>query len=91
MHVDPEHRSKVSQVAGPDAYPEVKSLSAWLSLQGIGRQLTQEAIEYLQSIKCTRVVLHASAKGKAVYQSLGFVNNNEMKFDISNTLPYIPS
>lgn len=46
---------------------------------------------YLQSIQCTRVVLHASAKGKAVYRSLGFVDNNEMKFDISNTLPHIPS
>ena len=46
---------------------------------------------YLQSILCTRVVLHASARGKALYTSLGFVNNNEMKFDISNTLPHIPS
>lgn len=62
-----------------------------LLLQGIGKQLTQEAVTYLQSIQCTRVVLHASAKGKAIYQSLGFVNNNEMKFDISNTLPHIPS
>lgn len=46
---------------------------------------------YLQSMQCTRVVLHASAKGKAVYRRLGFVDNNEMKFDISNTLPHIPS
>ncbi|KAL0054902.1 hypothetical protein WJX82_003970 [Trebouxia sp. C0006] len=59
--------------------------------KGLARQLTHQAILYLQSIGCTRIVLHASAKGTGIYKSLGFVNNNEMKLDLTTTLPQFPS
>ncbi|DBA70376.1 TPA: hypothetical protein ACH3X2_011792 [Trebouxia sp. C0005] len=59
--------------------------------KGLARQLTHQAIIYLQSIGCTRIVLHASAKGTGMYKSLGFVNNNEMKLDLTTTLPHFPT
>lgn len=51
--------------------------------QGIGKQLTSKAVDYLKSIKCTRVILHASPFGKPVYDSLGFSDSNEMRIDLS--------
>lgn len=50
--------------------------------QGIAKQLTQTAIDYLKDLGCTRAILHASPLGLPVYQSLGFVNSNEMRFDL---------
>ncbi|MUL38284.1 GNAT family N-acetyltransferase [Gloeocapsopsis dulcis] len=50
--------------------------------QGIAKQLTSEALDYLKSIGCTRAVLHASPLGKPVYSSLGFTQSNEMCFDL---------
>ena len=49
--------------------------------RGIGKQLTSRAREYLESVGCTRVVLHASPQGKPVYDRLGFVASNQMHFD----------
>jgi len=49
--------------------------------QGIATQLTKTAIDYLQDLDCTKAVLHASPFGKPVYESLGFVSNNEMVLD----------
>lgn len=51
--------------------------------QGIGKKLTNRAVEYLKSLKCTRVLLHASPWGKPVYDSLGFAESNEMRLDLS--------
>lgn len=51
--------------------------------QGIAKQLTGTALEYLKSISCTRVVLHASPSGKPVYSNLGFNETNEMRLDLS--------
>ncbi len=50
--------------------------------QGIAKQLTSMAIDYLKAIACTRVILHASPSGKPVYDRLGFVPSNEMRLDI---------
>jgi ribosomal protein S18 acetylase RimI-like enzyme len=50
--------------------------------QGIAKQLTNTAIDYLKDIGCTRVVLNASPNGKPVYTSLGFVDSNAMHLDI---------
>ncbi len=50
--------------------------------QGIAKRLTQMAIAHLQSLNCTRVILHASPHGKPVYSSLGFRETNEMSLDI---------
>ncbi|TFI52997.1 GNAT family N-acetyltransferase [Mastigocladus laminosus UU774] len=49
--------------------------------QGIAKQLTSMAIDYLKAIACTRVILHASPAGKPVYERLGFIPNNEMRLD----------
>jgi GNAT superfamily N-acetyltransferase len=51
--------------------------------KGIGKKLTSRAVDYLKSIKCTRVILHASPLGKPVYDSLGFSDSNEMRLDLS--------
>jgi GNAT superfamily N-acetyltransferase len=50
--------------------------------QGIASQLTNKTIEYLKSLGCTRVILHASPFGKPVYESLGFSLSNEMRLDL---------
>ncbi|MGL5059934.1 MAG: GNAT family N-acetyltransferase [Microcoleus sp.] len=50
--------------------------------RGFGKQLTQMAIDYLKSLGCTRVILHASPSGKPVYTSLGFITSNEMRLDL---------
>jgi len=50
--------------------------------QGIAKKLTGQALEYLKSIGCTRVVLHASPSGKPVYSSLGFKETNEMRLEL---------
>jgi ribosomal protein S18 acetylase RimI-like enzyme len=51
--------------------------------QGFGKQLTTMAIDYLKSLDCTRVILHASPSGQRVYTSLGFVSSNEMRLDLT--------
>ena len=50
--------------------------------QGIATALMNEATNYLKSIGCTRIVLHASPSGKPVYENLGFIPNNEMRLDL---------
>ena len=45
-------------------------------------EVSSDAIEYLKSIACTRVILHASPSGKPVYSSLGFSESNEMRLDL---------
>ncbi|GAB4382680.1 MAG: hypothetical protein Kow00121_43290 [Elainellaceae cyanobacterium] len=50
--------------------------------QGIASQLTQQTIDYLKSIGCTRVILNASPFGKPVYDRLGFVPGNVMQLDV---------
>jgi ribosomal protein S18 acetylase RimI-like enzyme len=47
--------------------------------QGVSRRLTQLAADYLRSIGCTAVVLHASDAGEPVYASLGFQPAKEMR------------
>lgn len=49
---------------------------------GLGKRLTSTAVDYLNSIKCTRAILHASPSGKPVYSSLGFSATNEMGLDL---------
>lgn len=39
-------------------------------LQGVGKLLTNQAVEYLRSLKCTRVMLHAAPAAKPVYKPL---------------------
>ena len=52
--------------------------------QGLGQQLTQAATDYLRSIGCTQAILHASPMGRPVYTKLGFIESNEMRFDLTS-------
>jgi GNAT superfamily N-acetyltransferase len=49
---------------------------------GLGKQLVEACIEYLRSLGCTRVTLHAAPLAEPLYKRLGFVPNNEMKLDL---------
>ena len=49
--------------------------------RGVGKTLTETADDYLRSIGCTRVLLHASPMGRSIYTSLGFIDSNEMGLD----------
>lgn len=51
--------------------------------QGLAKKLTLQALDYLKSLGCTRVVLHASPLGFPVYSSLGFSQSNEMRLDLT--------
>ncbi|MGF1588468.1 MAG: GNAT family N-acetyltransferase [Pleurocapsa sp.] len=46
--------------------------------QGIAKELTKTAINYLKTLNCTKAVLHASPSGKPVYENIGFIASNEM-------------
>lgn len=50
--------------------------------QGIATQLTNQTIEHLKNLECTRAVLHASPFGKPLYKNLGFIPGNEMILDL---------
>lgn len=50
--------------------------------QGLAKQLTQLAIDYLKSLHCTRIILHASPSGKPLYEQLGFTPSNEMRLNL---------
>lgn len=50
--------------------------------QGLGKQLTAQAIAYLKSLNCTRIILHASPLGQPVYEQLDFLISNEMRLDV---------
>ena len=51
--------------------------------QGLGSKLTRTAINHLKKLNCTKVVLHASPSGKPIYESIGFIPNNEMILDLT--------
>jgi GNAT superfamily N-acetyltransferase len=48
--------------------------------QGVGELLMKEIIEWSKEEKLDRLVLHASKDGRALYERLGFVLTNEMKY-----------
>ncbi|MGQ4648986.1 GNAT family N-acetyltransferase [Lyngbya aestuarii] len=50
--------------------------------QGLAKKLTRTACNYLKSLCCTQVILHASPFGRPVYERLGFVDSNEMRLDL---------
>jgi GNAT superfamily N-acetyltransferase len=46
--------------------------------RGVARAITAAALEWLRSVGCETVHLHASEAGKPLYESLGFVTGTEM-------------
>ena len=47
---------------------------------GLGARLVNEIIAWARSEKLDRLILHASADGRALYERLGFVGTNEMRY-----------
>ena len=39
-------------------------------------------MDYLESIDCTRALLHASPQGRPIYLTLGFEESNELALDL---------
>ena len=74
-HVLSEQQRKYGYIWGVYVEPEYRQ-------QGIAKRLTKMAIAHLQSLNCTRAILHASPSGKPVYSSLGFKETNEMSLDL---------
>jgi GNAT superfamily N-acetyltransferase len=87
-----EHGAVVASAAGflLDGYPSeicvnrrvgyiagVYVLPAWRR-QGLARAVTAAAVEWLWSIGCRAVRLHAADEARAIYEQLGFAPSNEM-------------
>lgn len=50
--------------------------------RGIARELTKRAIDWCKNAGCVSVRLRASAAGRPLYESLGFVAGDEMVLDL---------
>jgi GNAT superfamily N-acetyltransferase len=48
--------------------------------KGLGSLLMQHVVEWARTTGLDRLVLHASDDGRALYERLGFVSTNEMRF-----------
>jgi GNAT superfamily N-acetyltransferase len=48
--------------------------------QGLAARLLQEIIEWARLADIDRLLLHASADGRALYEKLDFVSTNEMRY-----------
>jgi GNAT superfamily N-acetyltransferase len=48
--------------------------------RGIGSLLMQEIIAWSKREGIDRLLLHASADGRSIYEKLGFIESNEMRF-----------
>ena len=48
--------------------------------QGLARQLIERALEWARDERLTSIVLHASKAGRPLYEQLGFIATNEMRF-----------
>jgi GNAT superfamily N-acetyltransferase len=48
--------------------------------QGIALILLQQIIDWARAEQIDRLILHASAAGRSLYERLGFVGTNEMRF-----------
>ena len=48
--------------------------------RGLARRLMEEIIAWLPTTDVVRLVLNASDEGRQLYESLGFVPNNEMRY-----------
>lgn len=50
--------------------------------QGLARRLMQTALAWCRDNGIRAVILHASADGRRLYESLGFQSTNEMRIEI---------
>lgn len=54
--------------------------------RGLGRQLTQAAMDWCRSNGIDVLILHASEEGRPLYDSLGFQPTNEMRIKLSDEM-----
>ena len=54
--------------------------------QGIAGRLMQTMIDWCREEKFVHVTLHASDKGRPLYESLGFEATNEMRLKLRDTM-----
>jgi GNAT superfamily N-acetyltransferase len=59
---------------------------AWRRL-GIAALIMQHILDWTRAEGITRVVLHASAAGRPMYERMGFVATNEMRYDEGRVRP----
>jgi GNAT superfamily N-acetyltransferase len=55
--------------------------------RGIARLLIKEILTWSKSEQIDRLVLHASDEGRSIYEKLGFVASNEMRFTGDSNSP----
>ncbi len=48
--------------------------------RGLARQLMNEVLRWATTAGIVRLVLHASAEGRTLYETMGFVPTNEMRY-----------
>lgn len=73
---------------GPEAIVlNVYTERAWRR-RGIAERLMQQVIDWARTHRMARLVLHASPDGRALYERLGFVPTNEMRY--TGELPGTP-
>src|SRR3989442_10810103 len=66
---------------GPEAIVlNVFTEGAWRR-RGLARGLVERAIAWAREHGVVRLVLHASPEGRALYEQLGFVATNEMRYE----------
>jgi len=51
--------------------------------QGVAEMLLKQIIDWAREQKLDELVLHASSDGSALYERLGFIATNEMRFAVS--------
>jgi GNAT superfamily N-acetyltransferase len=49
--------------------------------QGLARQLVEAVLDWARTERLASVVLHASQAGRPLYEQLGFIATNEMRYD----------
>lgn len=69
-----------------DDEPEVIVLSMWTEpahrRRGLARRLVEAMLAWCRERGYRRIVLHASADGRPLYESIGFKQTNELRLDL---------
>ena len=55
--------------------------------RGVARRIMQHILAWIPGSDVVRLVLHASDEGRPLYQQLGFVPTNEMRYDLEHRKP----
>lgn len=77
----PVERERI--ILGPEALVlNVYTEHAWRR-RGIARLLMEHVMTWAREARVDRLILHASPDGRTLYESLGFIATNEMRYPIS--------